>query len=236
MKLNPFKKNNNQIYYTENREEFIEKNKNFIYRCAFKVCKRKLSWENDDELSIALISFNKACDTYKEDKGNFFSYASLLIRNTLIDYFRTQRNTPYLIFDDEDNKKDFIDTKISLDSYEIERENTHRAEEIQLFSEDLYKYGVNFSSLIKLSPTHINTRNNLLNLANKCASNDTIMNYIISKKKLPINQIVLMTNSKRKYFDKWRKYLITLIVLIHSDNYPYIKSYLNIKVGDSNEN
>lgn len=68
------------------RNTFIEENKNKIYRYTCFVCKRILKWENDDELSIALIAFNNAIDSF--DSGNFNSYAKILIRNKLIDYFR----------------------------------------------------------------------------------------------------------------------------------------------------
>lgn len=87
---------------TLEREKFISENKSFIYKVASSICKRKLEWENDDELSIALIAFNKSIDTYNEDKGNFFSYAKMLIKNALIDYFRKQSKTINVYLEDEE--------------------------------------------------------------------------------------------------------------------------------------
>ena len=58
----------------KNRNIFIEENKSFIYLATYKVCKRALDWNNDDELSISLIAFNHACETYEQTKGNFYSY------------------------------------------------------------------------------------------------------------------------------------------------------------------
>lgn len=71
----------------ENRDSFIEENKSFIYSTALRICKRSLSWNNDDELSIALLAFNKACDSYLSEKGDFYSFSSVIIRNALIDFF-----------------------------------------------------------------------------------------------------------------------------------------------------
>lgn len=52
----------------QNRSNFIEANKGFVYSTTSKLCKRQLIWENDEELSIALIAFNIACDKYDERK------------------------------------------------------------------------------------------------------------------------------------------------------------------------
>jgi len=221
-----------------NRTKFIEENKNFIYGIAYKICKRKLDWNNDDELSIALISFNTACDKYSEDRGNFFSYASVIIKNSLIDFFRKTGNTPYIIFNndnDDINTTEYIDYKISLNQYELDCENAKRSEEIAEFSMELAKYKLSLNELINSSPSHIDTRNNLLNVALLCSSNEDILNYIKSKRLLPISQIALFTNCKKRYLEKWRRYLLTLILILSSKNYPYIKSYLNIKVGENNE-
>ncbi|MCY6484841.1 sigma-70 family RNA polymerase sigma factor [Clostridium aestuarii] len=224
----------------ENRNSFIESNKNFIYKIAYKICKRNLTWQNDDELSIALIAFNKACNTYNEKKGNFFSYTAMLIKNSLIDFFRKNQNTPYLIFDntkiaEDDDNSNYIDFKSSINKYEIDCENQNRAQEIALFSQELKKYKLNFSELIKSSPSHIDTRNNLLNLALSCLKNENILKYIKDKRLLPISQISLLTNTNKKHLEKWRRYLIVLILILSSDEYPYIKSYLNIKVGEKFE-
>ncbi|KYH29651.1 MULTISPECIES: sigma factor [Clostridium] len=220
----------------KNRDKFIEENKKFIYNAAYKTCKRTLDWANDEELSIALIAFNNACNNYNEKKGNFFSYTSVIIKNSLIDFFRKSKNTPYLLFDDANNEMDednYIDYKVSLNQYEIDIENQKRAEEIALFSKELAKYKLSFNDLIKSSPSHIDTRNNLLNLALTCSNNEDILKYIKEKRLLPVSQIALLTGAKKKYIEKWRRYILTLILILSSNEYPYIKSYLNIKVGEN---
>lgn len=222
----------------ENRDSFIEDNKNFIYKTTYKICKKTLDWKNDDELSIALIAFNKACNTYANTKGNFFSYASILIKNSLIDFFRKSSTNPYLIFDNKNeviNIPDYIDYKHSMNQYEINCENKKRAEEIALFSAELKKYKLEFSSLMNSSPSHTDTRNQLLNLAVACSKNQDILEYIRNKHLLPVSQITLITNAKKKYIEKWRRYILTLILILSSEEYPYIKSYLNIKVGENLE-
>lgn len=53
----------------DDREKFIEENRDFVYKIASSICKRRLSWQNDDELSIALIAFNKAIETYDKKRA-----------------------------------------------------------------------------------------------------------------------------------------------------------------------
>lgn len=217
------------------RNHFIDLNKNFIYGIASKVCRRKLDWSNDDELSIALIAFNSACDNYKTDKGNFYSYANVLIKNALIDYFRKSKNVPSLIFDVENEAINYIDNKGSLIQFEKDQENLRKSEEIALFSEEILKYKLNLEDLIKASPSHIDTRNTLLNIAFKCSQENGIVTYIKNKRTLPIKEMILFTGTNRKFFEKWRKYILVLILILSNNDYPYIKSYFNIKVGDKNE-
>lgn len=217
------------------KDDFIEKNKKFIYSITSNICKRNLQWENDDELSIALIAFNNACKTYVESKGNFFSYAKVLIKNALIDYFRKASNNPYLIFNSDDKELEFIDSKNSLTSYEIQQENLKRNEEILAFSNELKEYKLSFEVLVESSPSHKDTKDKLLNLAFICSKETSIVDYMYSNKMLPVKQICLLTGENRKLIEKWRRYILTLILIFSNSEYIYLRSYLNIKVGDNGE-
>lgn len=215
------------------RELFINEHKDFVYKVALSVCKRKLEWENDDELSIALIAFNKAIDSYDKKRGNFFSYAKMLIKNALIDYFRKSSKLVYVYLDDDELMPVEINT--SLDKYEIEEENKNRLQEIMKFTSKLKEYGISFSDLVENSPKHKDTREELLNIAFKISINTELVETILRKKQLPIKQICLLTNKKEKLLEKWRKYLIALILILSDEELVYIRSYLNIKIGDEND-
>ena len=73
----------------EGRSAFITQNEKFIIGCASKFTRRFIT-KSDDEWSIALIAFSNAMDSYDAEKGNFQSYARLLIERRLTDYIRTQ--------------------------------------------------------------------------------------------------------------------------------------------------
>ncbi|MHC1721469.1 MAG: sigma-70 family RNA polymerase sigma factor [Clostridiaceae bacterium] len=214
------------------RNEFISINKQFIYNTAYSVCKRKLEWENDDELSIAIIAFNKACDIYDKNKGSFLSFARVIIRNALIDYFRQRPNEVLMFFSGEDESEEQIFDKGSLSDFEAESENKNRAEELEELMEELKGYKISLEDLVNHSPSHKDTRDMLLNIAFKCSGEKTIIDSIHRKKTLPIKQIALLTNTKPKLLERWRKYMMSLILILSGSDYIYTKSYLNIKAGE----
>ncbi|MEY8000077.1 RNA polymerase sigma-I factor [Clostridium sp. Mt-5] len=219
----------------ENKNEFIHENKNFIYKCTYTISKRHLQWENDDELSIALIAFNKACDNYTECKGNFYTYAKVIIRNALIDYFRKNKNSPLLTFDNGDYNMEKLNNNSAITSFELEVNNKNRADEIIELNKELTKYKIDFNGLVNNSPKHKDTRNNVLKLVLKICNNNEISNSILNNRQLPIKKICIYTGFNKKFLDKWRKYIIALFIIFNSEKFLYIKSYLNIKVGESNE-
>jgi len=219
----------------ENRSDFIETNKGFIYSITSKICKRHLIWENDEELSISLMAFNVACDKYDKTKGNFYGFSKIIIKNALIDFFRKNKTCPNLIFDNSKDIVDYIDWKNSINNFETQIENEFRADEIELFSEELLKYKINFDSLINISPNHNDTRNNLLNIAFLCSREESIINHLKSKRRLPTKEIIILTASNIKLIEKWRKYIISLILILNNPQYVYLKSYLNIKEGELND-
>ena len=219
----------------ENRSDFIETNRGFIYSITSKICKRHLIWENDEELSISLMAFNVACDKYDKTKGNFYGFSKIIIKNALIDFFRKNKTCPNLIFDNSKDIVDYIDWKNSINNFETQIENEFRADEIELFSEELLKYKINFDSLINISPNHNDTRNNLLNIAFLCSREESIINHLKSKRRLPTKEIIILTASNIKLIEKWRKYIISLILILNNPQYVYLKSYLNIKEGELND-
>lgn len=73
------------------REELISSHKAFIARVSSKVCRRFLAWDNDDELSIALLAFNEAIDSFDlHGEASFHSFVQMVIRRRLVDYFRKE--------------------------------------------------------------------------------------------------------------------------------------------------
>ncbi|WP_160670412.1 sigma-70 family RNA polymerase sigma factor [Clostridium sp. C8-1-8] len=215
-------------FFIDNKNKFIEENIDFIHKTSSFICKKRLDKSNDEEFSIAMEAFNKACDSFSEERGNFFSYAKTVIRNSLIDYFRNSKNIPVLYFEEDEGARE-IDNIISLDKYDREMEQRSRLEEINSYREKLEEYKIEIFDLTKSSPSHRDTREDILNLALLCVRDEEIMKSLWDSKKLPIVRMIEVTGRKRKFIEKWRKYIISLIILLSSSDYIYLKSYLNIR-------
>ncbi len=110
-------------------------------------------------------------------------------------------------------------------------ENEFRAQEINELSGEFKAYGIDFESLVSCSPKHKDTRDALLNIALYCVRDAELLDKIRTKKALPVKELTERLGTNKKMFERWRKYIIALVVILAGD-YPYIKSYLNIKVGE----
>ena len=108
-----------------------------------------------------------------------------------------------------------------------------------MLSAELLDYQLTFSDLVDSSPSHRDTRDEILNIVFRCIKDDSIVVHIKNKKRLPVKQIIILTGKNRKYIEKWRRYILALIIILSNKNYNYIRSYLNIKLESeviNNEN
>ena len=61
------------------------------------------------------------------------------------------------------------------------------------------------------------------------------LTHLKTKRRLPTKEIIILTASNRKLIEKWRIYIISLILILINPEYVYLKSYLNIKEGELND-
>ncbi|HHT45849.1 MAG TPA: sigma-70 family RNA polymerase sigma factor [Firmicutes bacterium] len=212
------------------REEFLMSQKEFIRGYASYVCKTRLDWHNDDELSVALIAFNKAVDTYEPAAGKRFTgYAKTLIRNSLVDYFRSrQKSDPTTLstLDGIEDSLNRLQMAASLNSYLLELDQQERAYEIECLKELLSRFGLTLPALVKNSPRHRDTRDSLKDIALKTAGESMLVERIYREKRLPLKEIQLLTGAKRKLLEKWRRYLLSLVLIASSEEMEGLAEYI----------
>lgn len=200
----------------EARNFFIEENKKFIHRYACIICKKYLSWENDDELSVALMAFNYAIDSFKS--GDFRAYSKIVIKNKLIDYFRkaSKNEIP-------------VDDEIIANAIEYQQpydENLDRASQIIIFKDTIKEFGISINDLLNCSPKHKDTRKKLMNLAFDISKQREMSQYIMKNKMLPTKDIISKSGVSRKFIDEWRKYIIALVIIFYDNRLDSIKEYI----------
>src|SRR5690554_430015 len=95
------------------REQILYDYRPFFLRVASNSCRKYLVLGRDDEASIAMIAFNEAIDSYNSDGGaSFLSFAELVIKRRLVDYFRRQskrsEEIPLSSFESEEHEDSVI--------------------------------------------------------------------------------------------------------------------------------
>jgi RNA polymerase sigma factor len=198
------------------RNNFIEINKKFIHKYACTVCKRYLTWENDDELSIALLAFNKAIDSFQE--GEFEYYSKMVMKHRLIDHFRKNSSNDVPIEDT------VIQNTLQYESNIDEK--LDRAAQIRVFKDVLDQFNINMADLTSNSPKHKDTRKRLMDLALDISSRNEIVSQLLKNKLLPIKDILQFADVSRKLLEEWRKYIIALIIIFSDRRLESIKDFI----------
>lgn len=217
MKLTEIRQGNEGV-----RTAFIHQYDPFILNAAAKVTGRFVDKQNDDEYSIALIAFNRAIDTFDQSKGqSFFAYARLLVRNDLIDHFRSEgRMMETTLSDGESSDPLFLEDKTPGQAMTKAREMDDKLilkNEIALFRSALQDYGIPFSALVQDSPKHEDTRRQLMGITYRLYNDPTLREEIRRTGKLPLKQLENLVQVSRKTLERHRRYLLASFVLLDSD-------------------
>lgn len=210
-----------------------EKEKKFVHKVASSVCKNDMQWGRDEELTISEDAFENALKNYKSNMGNFWNYARNLIKSCLYDYIIKNNEHFSINFNQNTKVKDYIEYRVLFSSEEVAFESKIRADEIFSFSNEIHEYGIDFDKLSKKKIHSEKIEKKLLNLVFQCLKDESIIQCLNEDKKLPIDKIKKLGICRKGCIKKYKNYIIAMILLFSSD-YIYLKSYLNIQVGEGN--
>lgn len=207
------------------RDLFIEAYKPFIAATVSKICGKYKSYGIDEELSIGLLAFNEAIDKF-DGRGSFLSFSKLVIKSRLYDYFRYQKRRgegESLYSEDGRETQGIVD--ISFDSALKNQQRSELADEIELFKNELLKYDISMTELVKASPKHGKKRHAVKKVISFIQSEEKCLEFFKQSGNLPLKIIESNLNISRKLIEPYRKYVIAS-VLIFLGNYTYLKEYL----------
>lgn len=218
------------------RDRLIRKYRPFIVRTASQVCKRQISW-NDDEASISLIAFDEAIKRYSPSYGKSFeNYAYMIIHNRLVDEFRkkSRKQANEQLFSSADGyEHSSIEIATSLAAYETEQSANELAYELQKYDETLQQYGICLEELERCSPVHRDTRASLIRIAKGFVRYPALMDSLVKTKKLPLRDMMQYAKVSRRTLERNRKYIISLILIYGLDEFEQIRR--TISFGDIGE-
>ncbi|GAW91883.1 RNA polymerase sigma-I factor [Calderihabitans maritimus] len=214
------------------REELICSYRSFIEEVAAGYCGRRLEWENDDELSIALLAFNEAIDSYDQSFGKEFgNFARIVIKSRLADYFRKEARHCHLPLEvsTEDGEtdrqwevdaawKNYLDRQVELD----------RADEMARFEQILNKFGLSLMKLEQSCPKHRDTRDKLVEIAEFITNHQEFVDYINRYKRLPLKELSLATGTSKKVLKRGRQYILAVFLILNNKEFNYLRSLFSL--------
>jgi RNA polymerase sigma factor len=213
------------------RNQLLKKYQPFIAKSVSEVCKKYIDPKRDDEFSIGLIAFDRAIESYSNNKGSsFLSFAKLVVKRKVIDYLRSEskKNIALSIdqeYDEDENMENPHEVKAATENYEQETASWQRREEIKEYQKQLSLYQLSFNELPSISPKHVDARESAIRVAKTIYAHESLRNYVLEKKRLPMKELVEYVDVSRKTVERNRKYIIAIFIILCGD-YIYLKEYV----------
>ena len=201
----------------------------FIKAQVSKLMKRPVNIQQDDEYSVAMIAFHEAINGYSKTRGTFLSYASLLMRNRIIDFWRknNRHNQVISINAPTSNEDQTIEDSLTDDEdYEENlaiREATK--EEIIELSTQLRAFDVSLTDIADNSPKQERTLAACKRVVAYVKEDAELMEDFLRTKRLPLKKLTDGSKVARKTIERHRKYIIGLL-LIYTNGYEIIRGHL----------
>jgi len=216
---------------TEEINRFVEEYKPFIASCAEKVAGRYMSYGMDDELSIAMLAFVEAINSFNQTKGNFFSFSRNVIKRRLIDYYRSEKRYSNVIslnmYMEEQDEEFDLSSGEAIREYSEKKISDFRKLEMEELGKELTQWKITFSDLAEASPKHEKTRKQCGEIVGLILSRPDMLQQVLIKKYLPVAEIEKALKLPRKLMERFRKYIIAVVVIATGD-YEYIREYIKL--------
>ena len=205
----------------------ISEFKPFIASVAQKRVGRYLHYGKDEELSVGLMAFKEAIDSFKPGKGKFLSFVRMVISMRLIDYYRKcDREASSTIGDDEEDAEFAWDRK-SIEQYQADGDSEDLKAEVIGYSAALSKWGISLDELVRVSPRKEELKKLYQDIAGRIAGNKNLLDSLMETGRLPIKEIGKEIEIHRKKLERGRIYIIAMVLAIRSG-----LSYLDMCRGE----
>lgn len=211
----------------EDKNNLIQEYIPFINKVLVNQLGSYIQVENDDYFSIGLIAFNEAIEKYDEERGNFLTFASLVIKSRLTDQLRKESRRSKEVFISQLQREDDEDY-YSKDVMVVEGFEAGIETKLDLASlvDNMKDYGVSLDDLINESPKHQDTRETAIKIGKHVFEDSRLCERFLSTGNLPTNEIIQDLNVSRKTVQRSRKFIIAIILILNS-NLDTLKAYIS---------
>jgi RNA polymerase sigma-I factor len=208
------------------RERFTEENKTMIMKVVSQVLGKSAIPTNSKEYDAAITAFNYCIDHYDfNDSESFTTYSEKIIKEWIY-HFSWEENSKGMSSVDP----------ASDDSKEYLYRNFENKDEIIIFKQKLWEFGITLRDLFFLGPREVDQIIFSLKVAISIAHSKELYKRMFIIKAIPIDDLEERYKVQKKLIEKNKEYIIALSIILKSD-LKVLKSYLiNIDQGKPTEN
>jgi len=216
------------------REQFIAEHRSFVHQVATGYFGRVLNWENDDELSIAIIAFNRSLDIYDPNRGvPFLAFARTIVTNALIDNFRKEKRHWHANLDvgqeDEQMLHSRGEVQASWKNYSKDQASRDLADEVAAYEVKIKEFGLAFSDLVRACPKRRDARETLVKASQTLIEHPQLRAVLFNKKQLPFKELSLCSGIHLRTLERGRKYIIAVAVILgQPEEFEHLRSYVQL--------
>lgn len=211
----------------EDRNNLIEDYIPFIKKILSNQLGKYIEVENNDEFSIGLIAFNEAIEKYDEKRGNFLTFASMVIKSRLIDQLRSESRRSKEVYmsqlksDEEDDN--YTENIMAIEGFEAGIETRL---DMATLVENMKYFDVSLEDLINHAPKHRDTRISAINIGKYVFENTHLREKFLKTKNLPTSDLMRDLKVSKKVIQRSRKFIIAIILILNSD-LDTLKEYIS---------
>lgn len=217
----------------EKKNLFLTEERDHILYLTARILQRTVT-DSDDEFSVALLAVSEALNSYNEEKGNFWSYAALVIKSRILDEYRkNSRHSGELLLSpasfegnlrDEDTEAD-ISIKSELNRKTAVYIDNPLKDELDALEQELKEYDVDLFELPAVSPKSGKTKTACGELIKAFFLPPPLLDILKQTGKLPISELLKRYKTSRKLIERHRKFILAS-VLIKAGDYSKIEGFM----------
>ncbi len=209
-------------------DELIKEYMPFIKSETSKFLHRVPTYD-DDELSISMIAFHEAIRSYSRTRGSFLKYASVIIKNRLIDYARKEQKQSGVLSIEMlgEERKTSVENNMPDEKDEIaeyEMRDATKSEIVELVRQ-MEPFGVSLSDVADNCPKQQKTIKACADAIEYAKQHPELLDEFLRTKRLPIAELTKGSGAERKTLERHRKYLVALL-LIYTNGYEIIRGHI----------
>ena len=193
-----------------NLNSLIERHMPFLIRTVSDFTGRYVSVENDEEFSIGLLAFAEAVKRYEPDRGNFLSFAKLVMESRLKNY--VEKKNAHV---KEESLEALQETGIEFSQREeAENEETEKLhEEIVKYREELLLFNLTLEKLADTSPKHRDTRRMAVQTAETASKDSETVEETYRKRKLPVRKVARLGKVTEKVVKNSKMFILAVMII-----------------------